>query len=209
MKGQKIQVGQQAFAFILNKSPEKLRLLSYCPADRSCIAKLTPASKALYPSGLHSSPLFRKKREAVPSPRLGALICENRCRVGVGDQWADILCQSSGLSFCALCHLPTSQECSKPEVFHRIKTAHEESNYHEVHKLLLPPVPLQEVSPCNTAGQHGGSALVCLHPSLSCPLPSLLPFCAHGFSPRGQAQINMGTQVSPFQNLPFGSFSLQ
>lgn len=133
--------------------------------------------------------MFRKKREAVPSPRLGALICENRCRVGVRDQWADILCQSSGLSYCALCHLPTSQEYSKPEVFHRVKIAHEESNYHEVHKLLLLPVPLQEVSPCNTAGQHGGSALACLHPSLSCPLPSLLPFCTHGFSPRAKPKL--------------------
>lgn len=96
MKGQKIQAGQQAFVFILNKSPEKLRQVLHLQTHASVQDILA------LPGRFTLQPLFRKKREAAPSPRLDALICENRRRVDVRDQWADTLSKLPALLLCSL-----------------------------------------------------------------------------------------------------------
>lgn len=109
-----MQVGQQKNVFILNKSPGKSRLLSYCPTGQVLYLPTHPRvqDRSLLPITPTLQTLVRKEeREAAPSPRLGALICENRGGVDVRNQWIDILCQSSQVTYCVHHHLQTSPEC--------------------------------------------------------------------------------------------------
>jgi hypothetical protein len=87
-KRQKIQVGQQKFIFILNKNPEKSKFFSYCPTGQ--VLQFQTHSRvqnaAVQPISSTLQPFVRKKREAAPSLRVGAVICDNRGRVDERNQ---------------------------------------------------------------------------------------------------------------------------